>query len=198
VTPATAKPVFFPAPAAFRTWLEVHHMSRDALIVGFYKRHSGRPSMTWPESVDEALCFGWIDGVRRTIDEDRYTIRFTPRRARSTWSLVNIARVAELARLGRLHPAGEAAFAARRDEGVYSYEQRRNAELDTDADQRFRRARRAWAFFESQPPSYRRTAVFWVMSAKREATRASRLATLIRDSDHGLRIGPLRPPQARH
>jgi uncharacterized protein YdeI (YjbR/CyaY-like superfamily) len=187
--------VYFATPDAFRAWLEAHHATHEALLVGFHKRGSGRPGMTWKESVDEALCFGWIDGVRRTVDEQRYTIRFTPRRPRSTWSLVNVTRAAELLTLGRMHAAGQRAFEARRTSGVYSYEQRSAAQLTPEQTRQFRRVAQAWKFFESQPPSYRRTAVFWVTSAKRDETRAARLATLIRDSAAGLRIGPLRRPE---
>ena len=185
-------PRYFATASAFRAWLEAHHSTHAELLVGFHKRATGRPCMTWPESVDEALCFGWIDGVRRTVDAERYTIRFTPRRPRSTWSQVNVARVAELARLGRMHPTGEAAFATRTETGRYSYEQGHAAQLDPDAERRFRRHRAAWAFFQSQAPSYQRTAIFWVISAKKDETRASRLETLIKDSAAGQRVGPLR------
>jgi uncharacterized protein YdeI (YjbR/CyaY-like superfamily) len=186
-------PKYFATPAAFRRWLEANHATSAELLVGFYKVGSGKPSMTWPQSVDEALCFGWIDGVRRTIDEERYTIRFSPRKARSTWSAINIKRVGELRKLGRMHPAGLAAFARR--EGarsqIYSYEQRSEAALDDDFERELRANARAWAFFEAQPPWYRRTATYWVMTAKREETRRRRLAVLIDDSAHGRRIGPL-------
>jgi uncharacterized protein YdeI (YjbR/CyaY-like superfamily) len=186
------QPIYFATPEDFRAWLEAHHATHDALVVGFLKRGSGRPCMTWPESVDQALCFGWIDGVRRGVDEDRYTIRFTPRRARSTWSTVNVARATELLRLGHMHAAGQQAFEARETSGVYSYEQRSAACLTPEQERLFRRAARAWHFFESQPPGYRRTAIYWVTSAKKQETRAARLATLIRDSAAGVRIGPLR------
>jgi uncharacterized protein YdeI (YjbR/CyaY-like superfamily) len=185
-------PRYFETAEAFRAWLEAHHATNAELVVGFHKRGSGRPSMTWPESVDEALCFGWIDGVRRSVDAERYTIRFTPRRRGSTWSAVNVARAAELAHLGRMHPAGQSAFEARRTTGVYSYEQRQAARLTPEHERQFRQVESAWRFFEAQPPSYRRTAIFWVTSAKQDETRARRLAILIRDSAGGLRIGPLR------
>jgi uncharacterized protein YdeI (YjbR/CyaY-like superfamily) len=193
------KPIFFRSPLEFRAWLERHHEVEQELWVGFYKRGAGKPSLTWPESVDEALCFGWIDGVRRSLDGDRYTIRFTPRKARSKWSAVNVKRATELTRLGRMSPAGRAAFA--RWPGTragYSYEERESATLGEDHEQRFRRNAKAWAFFQSQPPGYRRTATWWVVSAKREETRLKRLATLIDDSAHGRTIGPLtRPARAR-
>jgi uncharacterized protein YdeI (YjbR/CyaY-like superfamily) len=188
-------PRYFATPAAFRRWLEAHHTTHLELLVGFHKLATGQQSsMTWPEAVDEALCFGWIDGVRRSVDEARYSIRFTPRQARSTWSAVNVARVAELTRVGRMHAAGQAAFAARHEArtGTYSYEQRKTAALGAAEERRFRRNRRAWAFFESQAPGYRRTAIWWVISAKRAETQAARLATLISDSEAGVRIRPLR------
>ena len=192
----TLKPVYFPTAGEFRAWLEAHHATHDALLVGFHKRHSGRLGMTWPDSVDEALCFGWIDGVRRAIDADReHSIGFSPRRSRSRWSLIKRRGARRRTLPAWSEPSGRRRSVHRaRRRGTYSYEQRRIAQLDADAEQRFRRARRAWAFFESQPPGYRRTAIFWVMSAKRDATRASRLATLIRDSADGLKIGPLRRP----
>jgi uncharacterized protein YdeI (YjbR/CyaY-like superfamily) len=186
------KPTYFATAAAFRAWLEANQASSTELLVGFYKKGSGKPSITWPESVDEALCFGWIDGVRRSVDDERYTIRFTPRKARSTWSAVNIKRVDELTKLGRMRPAGLAAFERREAarSQIYAYEQRSEAALDDDAERAFRANAKAWTFFEAQPPWYRRTAIYWVMTAKQEPTRRRRLATLIEDSAHGRRIGP--------
>ena len=184
------KPAFFPTPADFRTWLEEHHAGTPELLVGFYKRGSGKPSITWPESVDAALCFGWIDGVRRSLDEDSYTIRFTPRKASSTWSAVNIKRAHELTKLGLMHPAGLQAF-ERRDEkksAIYSYENRHKAALDAALEKQFRANKKAWAFFRSQAPSYQRTLTYWVISAKREETRIKRLATLIEESANHRRI----------
>ena len=144
--------------------------------------------------MDEALCVGWIDGVRRRIDDDSYSIRFTPRRAGSTWSLVNVRRVGELTAAGRMRDAGLAAFAARRDDrsGTYSFEQRAEPRLDETAEETFRADQAAWDFFSAQPPSYRRTAVWWVVSAKRPATRERRLVQLMADSRAGLRIAQLR------
>ncbi len=192
------KPTFFRSPDQFRRWLEENHATARELLVGYYKKASGRPSITWPESVDEALCFGWIDGVRKTVDAVSYTIRFTPRRTRSVWSTVNIRRVEVLTAEGRMRPAGLKAFAARLENksGIYSYEQRR-AELDEPYAGVLRANAAARAFFDSQPPSYRKAAVWWVVSAKREETRLKRLATLVEDSAAGRRIAPLartKPP----
>jgi uncharacterized protein YdeI (YjbR/CyaY-like superfamily) len=191
---AKGSAVYFDSPAAFRRWLEAHHASAGELLVGYHKAHTGRPSLTWPESVDEALCFGWIDGVRRRVDDDRYTIRFTPRRKHSIWSLVNIRRVAVLTAEGRMRPAGVRAFEARRDarSGVYSFERPEPAALSDADERRFKTHKKAWAFFQSQPPGYRKTVMHWVTSAKRAETRETRLATLIADSEAGLRIAQLR------
>jgi uncharacterized protein YdeI (YjbR/CyaY-like superfamily) len=155
--------------------------------------------MTWSEAVDEALCFGWIDGVRRRLDDESYTIRFTPRRPRSIWSAVNIERVHALRSEGRMRPAGLRAFEARADErsAIYAYEQRRGAKLEPAQERRFRANAQAWAFFNAQPPWYRRNATWWVISAKKEETRAKRLETLIEDSANGRTIRPLRRPPAR-
>ena len=193
------KPRYFATSALWRAWLEANHASSTELLVGFYKKGSGKPSITWPESVDEALCFGWIDGIRRSVDDERYTIRFTPRKTRSTWSAVNIKRVAELTKLGRMQPAGLDAFARRETarSQIYAYEQRGDAALDEAGERAFRANGRAWTFFQAQPPSYRRTAIYWVMTAKKEETRVRRLATLIADSARGSRIGPLAQPKAR-
>lgn len=179
-------PSFFATPAAWRDWLEQHHDQRPELLVGFYKKDSGKPSITWPESVDGALCYGWIDGVRRRIDDVSYSIRFTPRRPHSVWSAVNIKRVEELTRQGLMRPAGVKAFEARQDarSGIYSFEQQ-NVKFERAQESRFRANRAAWKFFQSQPPSYRRAATWWVVSAKREETRRQRLATLIQNSDQG-------------
>jgi uncharacterized protein YdeI (YjbR/CyaY-like superfamily) len=189
-------PRFFATPGDWHRWLENHHASERELWVGFYKKGSGRPSITWPESVDEALCFGWIDGVRKTIDGDSYVIRFTPRRAGSIWSDVNTRRAGELIREKRMHDAGVQAFKKRdpKKSGVYSFEQRKNAKLSADYEREFKRNSAAWIFFQAQPPGYRKVAAFYVMSAKREETRARRLEALIRDSAAGRRIGLLRRP----
>jgi uncharacterized protein YdeI (YjbR/CyaY-like superfamily) len=192
------EPTFFAAPSALRAWLEEHHDRAREVWVGFYKKGSGKPSITWPEAVDEALCFGWIDGVRKGIDDVSYTIRFTPRKARSIWSAVNVKRAEELTRLGLMRPAGLGAFEARAAEksGIYAYEQRDAAELGEEYERRIRDNRAARDFFQAQAASYRRTAIWWVISAKREETRLKRLATLIDDSAHGRTIRPLtRPPR---
>ena len=193
------KPTFFRKPAEFRKWFEKNHDKEPELLVGFYKKGSGKPSITWPESVDEALCFGWIDGIRRTIDEDSYTIRFTPRRARSIWSLVNVKRVAELTKLGRMQSAGLRAFEARdpKRSGIYAYEGQRRKEEQTlgpEYQTQLEANMKAWTFFQAQAPYYQRTVSRWVMSAKKEETRLKRLATLIDDSAHGRRIGPMARP----
>ena len=179
----TAKPLFFASAAAFRQWLEKHHDSASELLVGFHKRATGRPSLSWPESVDEALSFGWIDGVRKRIDDESYSIRFTPRKTHSTWSAINIRRVAELTKLGRMRPAGIAAFERRTDNrsAIYAYENRPRT-LPPEYEKQFRKNRGAWKFFNEQPPGYRRLAIYWVTSAKREETRARRLAQLMDDS----------------
>ena len=193
------EPSFFAEPAELRAWLEENHERESELLVGFYKKATGKPSITWPEAVDEALCFGWIDGIRRSLGDESYTIRFTPRKARSTWSAVNIARAKELIAERRMRRAGLAAFEARSDDrsAIYAYEQRHHAKLVPDEEREFRANERAWAFFEAQPPSYRKTALWWVVSAKREETRARRLRTLIEDSANGRRLRHLTSPARR-
>ncbi len=180
------EPIFFKAPSDFRVWLEANHAAADELIVGYYKKATGRPALTWPESVAQALCFGWIDGVRRRVDDERYTIRFTPRRPGSHWSEVNVTLAGELIAQGLMHPAGLAAFEARDPErtGEYSCEQRPNG-LDEAFEAEFRINPNAWAYWQAQPPHYRRGSAHWVMSAKREETRQRRLQTLITDSAAG-------------
>jgi uncharacterized protein YdeI (YjbR/CyaY-like superfamily) len=182
-------PKFFPTPAALRRWFLQHHATADELVVGFYKRGSGRPSPTWAQAVEEALCFGWIDGVRHRRDEASYTVRFTARRPGSTWSRVNIARVAALRAAGRMHAAGESAFAERRAArtGRYSYEQR-PSELPEPYAALLAGRRAAAHFFASQAPSYRRAAIWWVISAKREETRLKRARTLVQLSARGALI----------
>ncbi len=182
--------VYFERRQDWRGWLTEHHESAAELLVGFRKKGSGLPSITWPESVDEALCHGWIDGVRRRIDDTSYVIRFTPRRTGSVWSNVNVKRFGELRAAGLVRPAGEAAFAAREQErsGIYAYEAPREAELSAEFADRFRAAGPAWAFFGEQAPSYRRTTLHWVMAAKQQATRERRLAALIEASAAGERL----------
>ncbi len=191
-------PTFCATPAAFRAWLDAHHATASELWVGFYKKGSGQPSITWPEAVDQALCFGWIDGIRKSVDTLSYTIRFTPRAARSTWSAVNIARVAELTALGLMRPAGLVAFEARTDarSAIYAYEQK-NTALDAASVEQFRAHTTAWTFFQAQAPWYQRTAIWWVISAKKEDTQRTRLARLIDDSAQGRTLPQLtrrRPP----
>jgi len=188
------KPYFFQSPSAWREWLEKHHADTPELWVGLYKRDSGRPSLTWPEAVDGALCFGWIDGVRKSVDSVSYMIRFTPRKPRSVWSAVNLKRAAALSAQGLMHPVGLAAFAGRDKSKTYSYEQREAAKLPPDYEKQFRQQRLAWTFFESQAPWYRRTASWWVISAKKEETRRKRLATLIDYCGQGKAIPPLTRP----
>ena len=190
------EPRFFATPAALRAWLAAHSAGATELTVGFFKKASGRPSITWPESVDEALCFGWIDGVRRSLSDEAYTIRFTPRKRTSIWSAINVARALALTRLGRMTPAGLAAFAARRPEktGVYSFERGEAAKLTPAQSKRLAANARATAFFDAQPPWYRRAALHWVVSAKQEATRERRLARLIDDSAADRTIAPLTRP----
>ena len=193
------EPTFFATPDEFRAWFQGHHEREKELLVGFYKKGTGRPSITWPESVDEALCFGWIDGVRRSLGDEAYTIRFTPRKQKSTWSAVNIKRVGELIELGRMQPAGLKAFHAREESNsrIYAYENRHKISLDPAMEERFRANETAWDFFQAQPPGYRQTAVFWVMGAKQEATRLRRLDQLIADSAAGRRIGQFVSPTKR-
>lgn len=191
--PAQIKPTFFATPVEFRQWLKKNHASSAELWVGFHKKGTGRPSVTWPESVDQALCFGWIDGLRMSFDAESYMIRFTPRKPTSTWSAVNTKRARELIRLGLMQPAGTKTFERRdvKKSNRYSFEQK-SVKMETSHEKKFRINARAWEFFQSQPPSYRRTAMWWVLSAKQEATRQRRLATLISDSEAGRRIAPLR------
>ena len=186
------KPTFFAGAGDWRRWLEKNQAEARELLVGFYKKDSGKPSITWPESVDEALCFGWIDGVRRRIDEVSYSIRFTPRKSRSIWSSVNVKRVAELTSLGRVHESGRKAFAAREAgrSGIYSFEQELVA-FDPAQEEQLRANEVAWRFFQSQPAWYRRAATWWVISAKRQPTRDKRLATLIEDSAQGQTVSHL-------
>jgi uncharacterized protein YdeI (YjbR/CyaY-like superfamily) len=190
------EPTFFANPDDFRAWLERHHASESELRVGFYKRGSGRAGITQKQAVDQALCFGWIDGRTNRIDDSAYMVRFTPRKPASIWSNVNVARVEELTRLGLMRPAGVAAFERRTAErsGVYSFERSEAAALEPEQEARFRANASAWEWFESQAPWYRRAALHWVVSAKRPETRERRLATLIEDSAGGRRIKTLTQP----
>ncbi len=194
--PATT-PVFFPTPAAFRAWLTRHHTTARELVVGFYKRDSGKPSITWPESVDQALCFGWIDSIRRSRDAVSYTIRFTPRRPGSTWSSINIRRAQELIAQRRMRPAGRRAFEARRENrsGIYTYEQR-SADLEEPYVRLLKRNKAAWAFLKAQPPSYRKAVNWWIVSARREDTRRRRLEKLADFSAREKRLPETMPRKA--
>lgn len=184
------EPTFFARANDFRRWLEENAASASELLVGFHKVGSGTPCMTWSESVDEALCFGWIDGVRRRIDDARYSIRFTPRRPGSIWSAINIAKVAQLELEGRMHPAGLRAFAERTEarSRAYSHEREVDAELSADELRAFRRDKVAWAFFESTPPGYRKVLLHWITTARKPETRAARLEKLIRACAAGERL----------
>jgi uncharacterized protein YdeI (YjbR/CyaY-like superfamily) len=166
--------MFFSDASQFRAWLEAHAASAPELLVGYHKVGSGKPSMSWSESVDEALCFGWIDGVRRRVDDDTYTIRFTPRRPTSIWSAINIEKMAKLRAEGRMTPAGEQAFALRSEKKsvVYSHEQAETAELSAAERKQFKGHAQAWQFFEATPPSYKKRLRHWGTSAKKEETRA--------------------------
>ena len=189
---------FFGSAADFRAWLEVHHQSVAELWVGFFRKDSGKRGFTYPEAVDQALCFGWIDGVRRIVDSTSYANRFTRRKVGSNWSAVNIKRVGELSALGLMHASGLRTFEARDPDKSqeYSYEGRA-AGLEGEYAERLLAEPAAWAFFQAQSPWYRRSASWWVVSAKKEETRLRRLATLIEDSAAGLWVGPLRRGQRR-
>ena len=183
-------PRFFPTAGAFRRWLEANASTCEVLLVGFHKVGSGRASMTWPESVDEALCFGWIDGLRKRIDDAAYQIRFSRRRAESIWSKVNVANIERLITEGRMRPEGLAAFARRRAHrtGVYTFEQDGEPNLRRDELAGFRRHKAAWSYWQGTPPGYRRTALRWILQAKRVDTRARRLARLIEACAEGKRL----------
>lgn len=182
--------IAFDTPAAFRRWLEEHGTTADELVVRFWKKHTGRPSLTWPESVDVALCFGWIDGIRRRVDDERYTIRFTPRRPGSSWSARNLARMEELRREGLVTPAGEAAWAERvpAKERAYSYERHRDAALTPAQRAELEADPEAAAFFDALPPGHRRRLLAWLAAARREETRARRFAQLLAACAEGRRL----------
>jgi len=186
---AAMKIKYFKSTHDFRRWLEKHHAITQELWVGYYKKSSQQPSITWPESVDEALCFGWIDGIRKSVDDSRYMIRFTPRRRGSIWSAINVKRARELSDKGLMKPPGMAAFDARKENrsGIYSYEQR-TAKLDGPYEKRLRQNKAAWDFFYAQPPFYRKAIGWWIVSAKQEATRLKRLEKLITESARGKRL----------
>jgi uncharacterized protein YdeI (YjbR/CyaY-like superfamily) len=189
------EPIFFESPDAFYAWLEKHHDTRTEVWVGYWKKHTAKQSLTWSQAVDQALCFGWIDGVLKSIDEDSHRQRFTPRKPASNWSKVNVDKVARLVAAGKMRPAGIAAFERRSADasGVYSFERDDETGFERDQETRLRANEQAWEFWEAQPPSYRRTATHWVTSAKKQDTRDKRLNELIDDSADGLRIKQLRP-----
>ena len=190
------KLTFFESPAAFRRWLAKHHKTATDLQVGYYKKHTDKPSITWPESVDQALCYGWIDGIRRKVDEDVYTIRFTPRRPGSIWSSVNIRRANELIAEGQMQPAGLAEFEKRKEyrSGIYAYEQR-SVDLPEPYAGLLKKNKKAWARFQSVPPSKRKQAFWYVVSAKKEETRLQRLNYIIKTLT-ATPTSPKRPTQA--
>ncbi len=188
-TSSNDTPKFFPTPAAFRKWLAANHKKASELWVGFYKKGSGKPSIDWPQSVDEALCFGWIDGIRKTIDEESYKIRFTPRKPSSVWSAVNVRNMERLIKEKRVQPAGLAAYGKRKENrsGIYAYEQR-SPELVEPYASKFKQNKAAWKFYQAQPPGYRKIMNWYVLSAKLEETRLKRLERLIETSAQGKRI----------
>ena len=181
-------PTHFPTEADFRRWLETNHETAPELLVGFWKKGSGKASIDWPQARDQALCFGWIDGVRRSLGEESYTIRFPPRRKGSIWSKVNVERFAALKAERLMTPAGERAYEENKHKsGLYAYENEQK-ELTTKEKAPFRKNQAAWADWESRPAGYRKTVLHWITSAKRPETRAKRLAQLIEDSEAGRRI----------
>lgn len=187
------KPKFFSDQAKLRKWFEQNHDKKDVLLVGYYKKSSGKSSITWNESVDEALCFGWIDGIRRSLDEKSYTIRFTPRRNTSNWSTKNINRVEELISLKLMHPAGLTAYKNRKDEKSSTYfSEQRIVKLDDKYEAVLKKNKKAWKYFQSQVPSYRKVVIHWIMSGKQEQTRLKRLNTLVKCSEAGQVIPPMR------
>lgn len=187
------QPKFFTSPGKFREWLERNHDTATELLIGFHKKSSGKKSITYAEALDEALCFGWIDGVRKSLNETSYMQRFTPRKPRSIWSNINVKHVERLKREGRMHPAGLAAYERRAPErtGIYSFE---NAprELPPEYEKTFRQNKAAWKFFQDQPPGYKRLMIFRTVSAKKEETRLRRLKQLIESSEKGERLGILK------
>ena len=193
------KPTFFSNPAELRAWLNAHHDEASELWIGFYKKGSGTPSLTRSQAVDEALCFGWIDSRLKGVDDARYAIRFTPRKPRSVWSAANVKRVRELADAGRMTAAGLKVFELREKarSRIYSYEQPGEVRLEAADERKFRANRKAWVFFQRQGVSYRKAAVWWVVSAKAEETRLRRLAQLIDDSEHERTVPPLTSPAKR-
>ncbi len=195
----SAEPIFFDSPEAFYAWLEEHHETESEVYVGYWKKATGKPSLTWSQAVDQALCFGWIDGRLNGIDDERHMQRFSPRKPDSNWSRINVEKVARLTEAGLMRPAGVAAFERRRADrtGIYSFERDQEAKLEPEQEKRFRANAKAWEFFQAQPPGYRRTAIHLVTSAKRPETRERRLTTLIEDSAAGRRIKQLISPKRK-
>lgn len=183
------EPIFFAGQAGFRKWLKKNHKKEKELVVGFYKVGSGKPSMTWSQSVDEALCFGWIDGVRKSIDKDRYQIRFTPRKTTSIWSAINIKKVEELSKAGLMTPEGQKAFSLRTESRskIYAHE-KEPVTLDAGYQKQFKKNKLAWDFFIQQAPSYKKVMIHWIMSARQEKTRQSRLEKTIQESELQRRV----------
>jgi uncharacterized protein YdeI (YjbR/CyaY-like superfamily) len=183
------QPVFFSSPADFRKWLEKNHLTETELIVGYYKVYTGKPSMSWSESVDQALCFGWIDGIRRSINDESYCIRFTPRKSTSIWSTININKVETMIKQGLMQPAGIEAYKKRKVEksAVYSFENE-NKKLPDSFENKFRKNAEAWNFFSSQAPSYQKTKIHWVLSAKQDETKLKRLEKLIEASQENNKL----------
>lgn len=186
---STKSPIFFPTQQDFRDWLEENHKKETELLVGFYKVKTKKPSMSWSESVDQALCFGWIDGVRKSIDEDSYSIRFTPRKKDSIWSAINIKKIEELTKAGLMKKEGLEAFKLRKENKsrIYSHENDKK-EFSEEYEKQFKANKKAWEFFEKQAPSYKKVMTHWVMSAKQEKTRLSRLEKTISESEKEKRI----------
>lgn len=193
--PPAMKPRFFKSQAEFRSWLEENHDQAKELLVGFYKKGSGKGGITYSQALDEALCFGWIDGVRKSLDDASYTIRFTPRKPGSIWSAVNIEHVRRLTESRLMKEPGLRAFQERDPEKskLYSYEQRTTVSLEPIYEERFKANDKAWSFFQAQPPWYRRVTQWWIMSAKKEETRARRLAALVESSERGERLAQATP-----
>jgi uncharacterized protein YdeI (YjbR/CyaY-like superfamily) len=186
------KLLFFPTQLDFREWLEKNHLKENELLVGFYKIGTGKPSLTWSESVDQALCFGWIDGIRRSIDDESYCIRFTPRKPASKWSAINIKKVEELTKLGMMKPEGLKVFRLTdEDKARICSNENQPVELPESYKKKFMANKKAWAYFISMPPSYQKITTRWVMEAKQEITRIRRLEILIKDSDAGQKIKPM-------
>lgn len=183
------QPTFFSTPQEFRNWLEINHITKKELLVGFYKVATKKPSITWSESVDQALCFGWIDGVRKSIDEESYSIRFTPRKTTSIWSVVNIKKIEELTKAGLMKEEGLQAFKLRKEDksGIYSHE-KEPSQLTSDYEKQFKANKKAWDFFDKQAPSYKKVMIHWIMSAKQEKTQLSRLEKTILESEKEKRV----------